>query len=101
MGGNENALSEFSYENRDEKFVMFNFLCSLQDPELVWKYIDWVMERDDVLGVQVSNLPTTCFLSDCVWLSGVLKEALGFTAQFFLSVLVKMAFKSKLKAHML
>lgn len=29
------------------------FLANLQDPELVWKYIDWVMERDDVLGVQV------------------------------------------------
>lgn len=57
----KSALSEFSCENRGKRFVMFNFLCSLQDPELVWKYIDWVMERDDVLGVQVSNIPT-CFL---------------------------------------
>ena len=28
--------------------------CSLSDHELVWKYIDWVLEKDEEMGVKVS-----------------------------------------------
>ncbi len=30
-------------------------MCSCRDVDIVWKYADWVMDRDEVLGVKVSK----------------------------------------------
>lgn len=32
---------------------MIEELCKLKDHQLVWKYFDWVMKKDEIKGVQL------------------------------------------------
>ncbi len=42
--------SESSFDTRVKEPLL---LCSCSDHELVWKHVDWVLQRDEILGVKV------------------------------------------------
>jgi len=38
------------------RFLCCNCIARCRNYDLVWKYADWVLERDQVLGVQVGHV---------------------------------------------
>ncbi|XP_052801707.1 transforming growth factor-beta receptor-associated protein 1-like [Mya arenaria] len=60
-GDNDKALNIWSRlvngEIKDDLFPGFefvvNFLSSLSDHDLVWKYVDWALERDQELSIKI------------------------------------------------